>query len=404
MVRNVIRDLGRLALGAAIGLPAPFLLALVLLSAPATPLGGLGLVLFAAAAWMVRRLAGLQRDRFEVPRPYRPVPSGVLPRARALLQDPATWRDLAWLASQFALGIAGVAVGFGLWQAALQCLTAPLLRALLPDPTGFDPAVLEFTHRSAALAWLLVPAGVGLVFLAYRAPGLLLETQARLARALLGPTAKARLSASVEHLTATRAAAVDASAAELRRIERDLHDGAQVRLVAVRMNIGMAENMIDADPDTAKALMAEAKASAGTALTELRDLVRGIHPPVLADRGLAGAVRALALSSAVPVDLDLRLERRLTAPVESAAYFALAECLANAIRHSGADTIRIAVIDKGHRLSMTVSDDGRGGADAGKGTGLQGIRRRLSAFDGTLRIASPAGGPTTLAMELPCAS
>jgi signal transduction histidine kinase len=399
-----MKDLGRLLTGAAIGLPAPFLLALFAVSAPTSLLGGLGIVLFCAAAWLLRRLADTQRARASVPSPYQPLQQGVLRRARALITDPATWRDLAWLPSQFALGLSSLALAVGLWLAALECLTAPLLGALLPTETGFDPAVLELTGRSTALTWLLVPVGAVVAVAAYRVPKHLVRAQARLANALLGPTSAARLSARVDRLTATRTAAVDASAAELRRIERDLHDGAQVRLVAVRMNIGMAENMIDADPSTAKALMAEAKESAGTALTELRDLVRGIHPPVLADRGLPGAVRALALSSAVPVDLDLRVERRLSAPVESAAYFALAESLANAIRHSGATAIRITVLDGVDALVMTVHDNGHGGADPALGTGLRGIQRRLSAFDGTLRITSLPGGPTTLAMELPCAS
>jgi signal transduction histidine kinase len=386
-----IRELGQLLVGAAIGLPAPFLAALFFLSVPAQ---------------LPRRLADRQRDRAAarlgrpIERPYPPRSAGVV----ALLRDRSTWRDLAWLVSQFAFGLFGVAAGFGLWLGALECVTAPLLRVLLPTRTSFDPAVLELTGRSGPLTWLLVPVGVGLGFLAYRVPRRLLNGQARLAAALLGPTSSARLAARVDRLTATRAAAVDDSAAELRRIERDLHDGAQVRLVAVRMNIGMAQNLMEADPAAAKALMAEASASAGTALTELRDLVRGIHPPVLADRGLAGAVQALALASAVPVELDLRLERRLSAPVESAAYFVLAESLANAIRHSGAGAVRITVADEGTALRLTVHDDGRGGADAARGTGLRGIQRRLSAFDGSLRITSPAGGPTTLEMELPCAS
>jgi signal transduction histidine kinase len=170
------------------------------------------------------------------------------------------------------------------------------------------------------------------------------------------------------------------------------------------MSLGVAEDVIDADPAGAKALLAEAKAGVGAALSELRQLVRGIHPPVLADRGLAGAVRALALNSAFPVDLDLRLDRRLTAPVESAAYFAIAESLVNAIRHSNARRIRITLADEGTTLSITVHDDGRGGAQPSQGTGLLGIRRRLAAFDGTLHISSPPGGPTVLAMELPCVS
>jgi signal transduction histidine kinase len=274
--------------------------------------------------------------------------------------------------------------------------------ALVPEQTRFDPAVLEITGRSGPWTWALVPVGVALAVAAYHLPRHLVRGQARLAAALLGPTATARLSARVTRLTATRAAAVDASAAELRRIERDLHDGAQVRLVAMAMNLGVAEDVIDADPAGAKALLAEAKASAGAALTELRDLVRGIHPPMLADRGLAGAVQALALDSAIPVDLELRLDRRLSPPVESAAYFAIAEALANAIRHSGAQQVQISLTDQGTALSITVRDDGRGSADPAQGTGLRGIHRRLSTFDGSLHITSPSGGPTVLQMELPC--
>jgi signal transduction histidine kinase len=179
-----------------------------------------------------------------------------------------------------------------------------------------------------------------------------------------------------------------------------------VRLVALTMNLGMAEDAIEADPAGAKALLAEARASASAALSELRDLVRGIHPPVLADRGLVSAVQALALTlaSSIPIELELRLDRRLGAPVESAAYFVVAESLANAVRHSGAHRIQVSVVDSGPALRITVRDDGRGGANPARGTGLRGIQRRLSAFDGTLRIASPLGGPTVLDMELPCAS
>jgi signal transduction histidine kinase len=254
------------------------------------------------------------------------------------------------------------------------------------------------------LTWLLVPVGAGLVVVAYRLPRYLVAGQARLAGALLAPTTAARLAVRVDHLTATRAATVDASAAELRRVERDLHDGAQMRLVAVSMNLGMAEDVFDADPAGAKALLVEARAGARAALSELRNLVRGVHPPVLADRGLAGATQALALASSIPIELDLRLDRRLAASVESTAYFVLAESLTNAICHSGAQHVKITIADGGSALRLTVRDDGRGGANPSHGTGLRGIQRRLSAFDGTLRIASPPGGPTVLDMELPCGS
>ncbi|MFC4591870.1 sensor histidine kinase [Sphaerisporangium corydalis] len=405
---RMAREQGWLLAGAAIGFGAPPLLVLTLISVPASLAAGLGVLIFAATVWVTRKLADLQRRRAAtvlggpVTSPYAPLPAGVLPRIRVLLGDPATWRDLAWLPCQFVLGTLSVTVGLGLWLAVVQCVSAPLLRALLPAATSFDPVVLEITGRSGPLTWLLVPVGAGLILPAYRLPRHLIAAQALLSRALLRPTSTARLAARVDRLTASRAAAVDASAVELRRVERDLHDGAQVRLVAATMNLGIAEDVIDTDPAGAKALLAEAKAGVGVALTELRDLVRGIHPPVLADRGLAGAVRALALSCG-PVELDLRLDRRLAAPVESAAYFVIAESLANAVRYSGARHIQVAVTDAGDVLRITVSDDGRGGADPSLGTGLRGIQRRLSAFDGTLQITSPPDGPTVLRMDLPCA-
>jgi len=196
-----------------------------------------------------------------------PLPASVFARLRAVISDPATWRDLAWLPCQFLVGLAGLVLSVGLWLGAAECVTAPILLALVPGQTRFDPAVLEITGRSGPWTWALVPVGVALAVAAYHLPRHLVRGQARLAEALLGPTATARLSARVTRLTATRAATVDASAAELRRIERDLHDGAQVRLVAMAMNLGVAEDVIDADLASAKALLAEAKASAGAALT-----------------------------------------------------------------------------------------------------------------------------------------
>jgi signal transduction histidine kinase len=409
-MRSHGRDLVWLVVSAAIGLPVPVLLALVVASLPASLAAGLGLGLFAAAVWVTRRLAGFQRRRAAVvlgrpvPAPYRPLPAGLPARLRTVLRDPSTWHDLAWAACHFVAALSAVVLVAALWLGALQAVTAPVLLAMLPESAGYDPVMLELTGRSPVLSWVLVPAGVALAVAAYRSARPLIRGQARLAAALLGPTSTAVLTDRVETLTATRAATVDAAAAELRRIERDLHDGAQARLVAMAMSLGVAEDVIDADPAGAKVLVAEARAGVGAALTELRDLVRGVHPPVLADRGLAAAVEALVLDTAFPADLDLRLDRRLTAPVEAAAYFAVAEALANAGRHSGADRIHVTVTDTGAALRITVRDDGHGGADPARGTGLLGIRRRLSAFDGELRLSSPPGGPTVLDMELPCAS
>jgi signal transduction histidine kinase len=194
---------------------------------------------------------------------------------------------------------------------------------------------------------------------------------------------------------------VDVAAVELRRIERDLHDGAQARLAAVAVHLGVAAELFDTDPDTARVMLAHARSAARTAMAELRSLVRGIQPPLLADRGLVGAVRALALDSPIPVVLELRWVRRLPAPVEAAAYFTVAEALANAIKHSGAGRIAISVGERDGGLLVRVVDDGCGGADPAGGTGLSGVARRLVVFDGRLRVTSPAGGPTVVEALLP---
>jgi signal transduction histidine kinase len=199
---------------------------------------------------------------------------------------------------------------------------------------------------------------------------------------------------------------VDAQAAELRRIERDLHDGAQARIVALGMSLGMAEDLVASDPVAAQALIAEAREASGRALAELRLLVRGIHPPVLAERGLDGGLHALALTLPVPVAVVVDLPGRPAAPVESAAYFAVAEALTNVVKHSQASTAWVSLAHHpthlGGAIYITVGDDGVGGADPHAGSGLAGIERRLGAFDGSLSVDSPSGGPTVLTMELPC--
>jgi signal transduction histidine kinase len=211
----------------------------------------------------------------------------------------------------------------------------------------------------------------------------------------------AALTERISTLESTRAGAVDVQEAELRRIERDLHDGAQARLVALGMSIGMAEQKLATDADAARALLAEARVGAGEALRELRDLARGIHPPVLADRGLEAAVHALAASSPIPVAVSVENPDRAKPPVESAAYFVVAEALANAGKHAGASRVTVRIARTGNILTAEVEDDGAGGADA-SGSGLSGLRRRVEALDGTLTVASPAGGPTTIRAELPC--
>jgi len=209
------------------------------------------------------------------------------------------------------------------------------------------------------------------------------------------------LTARIDTLETTRAGAIDEQESELRRIERDLHDGAQARLVALGMSLGMAEHTLAEDPQRAGELLAEARVGAEQALKELRDLARGIHPPVLSDRGLEAAIAALVSSTPMPVTVSVSLPGRLPPVVESAAYFVVAESLANAGKYAHATRVRIHVRQSGELLELDVRDDGRGGADP-EGGGLTGLRRRVEALDGRLAVSSPPGGPTTIHAELPC--
>src|ERR1700749_1613107 len=206
----------------------------------------------------------------------------------------------------------------------------------------------------------------------------------------------------VDVLTRTRRAALNIQAAELQRIERDLHDGAQARLVSLAMSLGLAESLLASKPNELPGLLTEARSTTLAALDDLRTLMRGIQPPVLADRGLEGAIRALALDVAVPVTVTGTLPGRPPVPVESAVYFTAAECLANVVKHSGATSAWVGLRYGNGLLSVAVGDNGRGGARLDGGTGLQGVARRLESFDGTLELSSPPGGPTTATMEVPC--
>jgi signal transduction histidine kinase len=230
----------------------------------------------------------------------------------------------------------------------------------------------------------------------------MVRTYLTITSVVLRRTDEQAMAQRIGELSTSRAETVDTQAAEIRRIERDLHDGAQARLVALSMNLGLAEQMMDTDPELSKELIAESRQSAAVALSDLRGLVRGIHPPVLADRGLVGGVQALALAAPLDVDVDAVLGARAPAPVESAVYFAVAEALTNAAKHSSARNAWIWMRHTDDRLSVSVGDSGIGGAVSIPGGGLHGIERRLAAFDGTVTVASPVGGPTIISMELPC--
>jgi len=264
-------------------------------------------------------------------------------------------------------------------------------------PATLYGAILVSNRQLALLA-----GGEACLFLA-AAAWLTPRTIGAHARGMLISGPDPELAGRVRRLTETRDHAVDAATTELRRIERDLHDGAQARLVALGMNLRAVERMLPSRPDAALALVAEARETSLRALNDLRSLVRGIYPPVLADRGLGHAVRALALDTPLPVELDIDLPGRLSAPVESACYFAVAEALANAVKHAGARRVHIRIRHAGGLLRIEVADDGAGGADPAHGSGLRGVERRLGTFDGILAVSSPAGGPTMVVMEVPCA-
>ncbi|MCE6994436.1 sensor domain-containing protein [Saccharothrix sp. S26] len=363
---------------------------------------GVPLLLLVTA--LARRYTGFFRRwasrvlEVDIPAPYRlPVNRGPMTRVRTIATDPATWRDLAFLPVNAIVGVLCGVLPAALWINGVLGFVYPVI--WLDHGRVYYVAIGYDTPGNFVLAPLL---GIGFLVLAWWATPRAARLHATVARKLLAPSTTAALTDRVRVLADSRADTVDAQAAELRRIERDLHDGAQARLVALGLSLGMAEELLSRDPKAAQELLAEARQTSTQALAELRHLVRGIHPPVLADRGLDGALRALALAHPLPVEVDLELAGRPEAPVESAAYFAVAETLTNVAKHSGATAAWVRVRHAGGRLSLMIGDDGRGGAEAAEGGGLRGIERRLAAFDGTLGIASPVGGPTIVTMELPC--
>ncbi|MFI9592877.1 sensor histidine kinase [Nonomuraea sp. NPDC052265] len=321
-------------------------------------------------------------------------------RAGAILAADGFWRDLVWAWLEPWSGGVLVAVPLAfLWYGAFGALVQPFVWRLLGDGNWY--AFVPVHDTTTMLAALVL--GV-----AFMAAGLLLappvlRLHARWTRLLLSVPRRAEMVRRIAHLTDTRAQVLDVQAAELRRIERDLHDGAQARLVSLGLTLDSATRLLDSDPAAARALLLEVGETSARALEDLRNLVHGIQPPVLADRGLGDAVRSLALDSFLDVHVQVGLTGRLPSPVESAAYFAVGELLANAAKHAAAREVAIVLDHDGGRLCVTVTDDGRGDADPAKGTGLRGVGRRLESFDGVLTLHSPPGGPTTATLEIPCA-
>ncbi|MEU6446071.1 sensor domain-containing protein [Streptomyces sp. NPDC046979] len=372
------------------------LLAVAAVTAPV----GVGLLLAPVALRALHALARRERERLSRRGPEIVPPDPPPARLRAALPDATTRRELSWLVRHATLGFLLGLCGLLLPVCAVRDTTFPLWWGLVPEggtSTSIGIGTAESWWGAVAvgllgLGWTAILLGLG--------PGMA-RLQAAPARRLLAAGPDTDLTLRVAELTATRAAALDAHATELRRIERSLHDGAQNRLVSVTVLVGAARRMAARDPAGADELLERAQSAAEQALAELRSVARGILPPVLADRGLAGALSGLAADCGVPCRVEADVPRRCAASVEATAYFVVAEALTNIAKHSGAGRAWVTAGVRGDRLRVVVGDDGRGGADETGGSGLSGIRRRVAALDGTFDLTSPRGGPTVLTVTLP---
>jgi signal transduction histidine kinase len=315
-----------------------------------------------------------------------------------MLKDRASWLELGYAVLRMPVSLAMMTISLAMWSIGFVMLALPFYNPFLPDGgVAFGDTVLKGGPTRLV-------AGIGgflLLLAAAQVTRGLAVADGRAAKNVLGPPSD--LAARVTELTKSREAVVDAAEAERRRIERDLHDGAQQRLVALAMELGRAKTKFADDVDSARLLVDQAHAQAKEALTELRALVRGVHPPVLTDRGLDAALSGLVALCPVPVDLHVDVPVRPKATVEAVAYFVVAEALTNIAKHSRASHAKVVVEGRGYpgTLTVMISDDGIGGADP-DGGGLSGLAARTSGVDGRLTVESPSGGPTIIAVELPC--
>jgi signal transduction histidine kinase len=355
------------------------------------------------AGWFARaeraRFALLLGERIPDPGRYRPPAGGWWQRMRQYLGARTTWQQFGYALLRFPLSCVQFVIVLTVWPVALAMIALPAYYRALPRGS-------EFLGGTAPPgAWEVAGLTVGGLILLLLAPQVtrgLAVTDALVARVLLGPP-KTQLQARIGELERSRAAVVDSAEAERRRIERDLHDGAQQRLVALAMDLGRAKARFSDDPEAARAIVDQAHAEAKAALVELRNLVRGVHPPVLTDRGLDAALSGLAALSPVPVAVTVDVPARPPSSVEAIAYFVVAEALTNVAKHAHATQAAVSVVRRADTLSVVISDNGVGGADP-RGQGLAGLADRVAGVDGRLSVHSPAGGGTVIEVELPCAS
>jgi signal transduction histidine kinase len=355
-------------------------------------------------------LGELERSRaralldVDISNPHAPLPEGkwYWQRLGARLASGSRWKEIGYHLARLPLAVLTTGVPLAAWCGSIALLLLPLYLNALPR----DVAHLGLFDVSTLPAALAVGAigGLGVVLAAPWLTVALANLDTAIARALLGPKPADRLAAQVTELRASRTAAVDSAEAERRRIERDLHDGAQQRLVSLAMDLGMARERFDTDPESARRLLDEAHGEAKAALVNLRDLVRGFQPAILQDRGLDAALSSVVARVPLPVTLSVDLPDRPPAAIENAAYFLVVETLTNVTKHAGATRASVSIARQGERLAVEVRDDGVGGADPMQGTGLAGLAERVHGLGGWIKVMSPAGGPTTVMAEIPCGS
>ena len=403
MLRRSAKGLVFLLASAVFG-PFTFLWALITtLVSGVLSLTYVGLPLFLLFTWATRGIATIERYRarlvldHSITVPYVPTAGSVWARGRATVGASSTWRDLGWLVLLLPLGIVGAA-GILATVITVAAITAPTWLWSVPNP--HLPPGVDFLFNTVPGRFVLTVFGLLVAPFTLWIVRMLARLQARVAENLLSPGSRQRLTERAEKLADTRRRVVDAQAAELKRIERDLHDGAQARIVAAGMTLALAERRLRDNP--AREDVRTARRQLDDALAELRRLVRGIHPPILTDRGLVAALAALAGDAPFPVDVRAGELGEHAPAVESAAYFVVAEALANTVKHADANECVVTLTRSG-TLTVEVRDDGRGGADPA-GSGLDGLRRRAEALDGRMTVVSPPGGPTIVYAEFPCAS
>ena len=360
-----------------------------------TLLAGIGVLFIAIGIETSRLVARIERRRAfigepvrPVPHPYRPLRGGVVDILRAEFADESRWRDVLYVAINLPLSVIEFFVVAGLWVAALALLTLPVWAG---SSAAFPPLYLGTL------------AGVALLPIAASVSQLVMALHRGVVTALLCTSESRELRRQVETLRKSRSAVLDVEASELHRIERDLHDGAQQRLVALTIDLGLANERLETDPAGARQLILEGQEQAREALAEIRDLVRGIAPSILLDRGLVAALESISARGPVPTVLvsDLAPGERLPPATERAAYFVATEALANVAKHSGAQHCEVRCRREGSRLVVEVWDDGRGGAGVEPGGGLEGLANRIAGVDGTFSVSSPPGGPTVVHAEIP---